>query len=328
MPPELSAAERSYEALEFAWDMVVDLWPYLVGGVVIAALVRQIIPARRLAGIAGRRGLVAVVVSAVLGIVSPLCTYGTIPILFQFCRSGGPVGPALAFAVASSLANPQVLALTYGALGPWMTGARVVASLCIAFGAGFVALRLKGADLLNRKALAEDAVLSPAPGHRHHTGSDQRFDGKKFIADCMDVGGFIGLYFLIGILVSGFTKYFVPREFLSSILRSYHWTGIVIATTLGAPFYACGGGSIPTVKFLIGNQLMDPGGGLAFLTAGPAMRLSCLAALAAFLSRRALVVYVAYVFVASLLFGLAFSVLTGAFPWMIQIEHVQRIPTY
>jgi len=328
MPPELTAAERLDGALEFAWELVGDLWPYIVGGVLVAALFRQVVPSQRLRAIARGRGALTLVSAAVLGIISPLCTYGTIPILYQLCRSGAPVGPSLAFVVASSLANPQVLALTYGALGPWMAGARVIASLFIALGVGMAALRIDGGTLLNRNAIFHDGGKECSHRQPHRPNDGKGFDLRRFAGDFMDIGGYIGLYFLIGLLISGFAKYFIPREWLNWILGSNHWWGIVIATTLGAPFYACGGGSIPTVQFLIGNDLLDPGGGLAFLTAGPALRLSCLAALAAFLNRRALVAYVIYIFLAALLFGAVFSLLTHSFPWMIRIEDVVRIPNY
>jgi len=67
-----------------------------------------------------------------------------------------------------------------------------------------------------------------------------------------------------------------------------------LVARLGVPFYACGGGAVPIIAGLLA-QGMSPGAALAFFLAGPATRLTALAALGTLLNRQALIAYVAYV---------------------------------
>lgn len=319
MPVEEPVLRRIVDALQFTWANLTQLWLYVVAGVILAAFAMQLVPSKRIATSGALRGRSATFLAAVLGVVSPLCTYGTVPLLLQFCRSGGAIAPAIAFVVASSLANPQVLALTWGVLGPWMVVARVVSSIGIAMGAGALVWTVSArASLLHPEARCPDAHAAP----HGHPGAEERrrFRWDRLLHDCLDLGGFIGLYFIIGLLIAGFVQVFVPRPWLQLVLGQRRWYNIVIATTLGMPLYACGGGSIPSVAVLIARGALDPGGALAFLTAGPALRIPCLLALAAFLSRRALLGYVLYVFLGTLVFGAVFSVLAQFFPAMVQVQ--------
>jgi hypothetical protein len=120
----------------------------------------------------------------------------------------------------------------------------------------------------------------------------------------------VGLYFVVGVILAALLQTFVPPEWISSLLGAGRWYGVLLAGILGVPFYACGGGAAPVIAGLLA-QGMSTGAALAFFLAGPATRLTSLAALGTLLNRRALVVYVAYVVVGAALAGTVLNLMLG-----------------
>jgi uncharacterized membrane protein YraQ (UPF0718 family) len=102
----------------------------------------------------------------------------------------------------------------------------------------------------------------------------------------------------------------VPAAWISALLGAGRWHGVLLAGVLGVPFYACGGGAVPVIAGL-SAQGMSPGAALAFFLAGPATRLTSLAALGTLLNRRALAAYVAYVVAAAALAGTVLNLVVG-----------------
>ena len=120
----------------------------------------------------------------------------------------------------------------------------------------------------------------------------------------------VGLYFVVGVILAALLQTLVPPAWVSSLLGTGRWYGVLLAGVLGVPFYACGGGAVPVFAGLL-DQGMSPGAALAFFLAGPATRLTALAALGTLLNRRALAVYVAYVVAGAALAGTALNLMMG-----------------
>ena len=76
-----------------------------------------------------RLGALGVIPASLLGIASPLCMYGTIPIAASFSRGGMRHDWLAAFMMSSILLNPQLI-LYSGALGGQMLAIRII-SCCL-----------------------------------------------------------------------------------------------------------------------------------------------------------------------------------------------------
>ena len=108
-----------------------QIFPYWVLGIGIGSLVSVFGKSRiygLLAGLSGKKlGLFGIVPACLLGIASPLCMYGTIPIAASFSKKGMRHDWLAAFMMASILLNPQLI--VYSAdLGNFMLGVRVITS--------------------------------------------------------------------------------------------------------------------------------------------------------------------------------------------------------
>ena len=274
------------------------LAPYVVLGVLLSEGLRYTPAAALLGRICRQRPAVAVPLSAMLGIVSPLCTYGTVPLVLHLLRSGVPVAPLATFLSASSLMNPQLFLITWGGLGPKMAVARLV----VVFGFGLLvggALHVLPPHLSVQPLLQRD--------HREHGKHGHPFKLKAFAVDSFRTLEFVGFYVLLGVLIGAAIEVLVPGRWIFLIFGTGGWVQILVAALFGLPLYACGGGTIPVVEALLG-QGMAKGAALAFLIAGPATRIPPLMALATIVRPVLIVLYVivllAYSVVAGLLYGL------------------------
>jgi uncharacterized membrane protein YraQ (UPF0718 family) len=283
-------------AATLAWDQVLQLGPYVAGGILLAALLGQLDLPRRWGRWLDRSSAGAVIGATCLGGASPLCTYGTVPVLVELLRGGASAGPALAFLAASSLLNPQLFVMMVGGLGLPLALAHVAGVVLLSVPVGLIAQHMKRETLLNTNALALPPH-APIPYPKPH---------KSLLHTLIRLTETIGLYFVVSVILAALLQTLVPREWVSSLLGADCWYGVPLAGILGVPFYACGGGAVPLLAGLMA-QGMSPGAVLAFFLAGPATRLTSLAALGTLLNRRALAAYVAYVVVGATLAGLALN---------------------
>ncbi len=198
-----------------------------------------------------------IICAALLGMISPLPTYAAVPIALSFLPLGVPIGAIIAFVIASPLINPGVFFLTLTLLGIEIAIARVIASFVIAVCggvlAGYIFDSIKNSD--------ENTTL------RKSTGS--------FLLEFWKNFQWLGKYFAVGLLISACVKALVSPQLVTEILGKHIQGSLLVAISLGVPFYSCGGAAIPFVEVL-SDLGMNKGAVLAFFIAGPATKLETL----------------------------------------------------
>lgn len=285
--------------LKLAAGSTWQLLPYLVLGVLASEGLRYTSVSPLLERGCRSQPAIAIPLAAVLGVVSPLCTYGTVPVVLQLLRAGVPVAPLATFLSASSLMNPQLLLLTWGGLGPQMALVRLAAVL--AFGLALGAIM---------HFLPARFCVRPAPLEEEEPRTRQRpaFSAKGFARNCWNMFAFVGFYVVLGSLLGAIVEVFVPGRWIMALFGGSGWYHILLAALLGVPLYACGGGVIPLVQGLM-QQGMSAGAALAFLVAGPATRIPPLMALAAILRPLFVVAYVVFLILYSVVAGVLYGLL-------------------
>lgn len=94
------------------------------------------------------------------------------------------------------------------------------------------------------------------------------------------MGGFGG-----AIILSVLFQRYIPADSFASLFGSERKFGILMASTIGVPLYACSGGTIPLlVEWL--NEGMSMGSAAAFMITGPSTKITNLGALKAVLGLR------------------------------------------
>lgn len=110
--PELSVRDR----IAFAWQAVVDIvkkvWPYVLAGVGIGAIIHGWIPESFISAVLGDRNPFSVVVATLVGVPMYADIFGTLPIAEALVAKGVGIGTVLAFMMAvTALSLPSLIML-------------------------------------------------------------------------------------------------------------------------------------------------------------------------------------------------------------------------
>ena len=272
---------------------------YYLFGIVTGSLISVFLKKRILSAMeaVGRYsdGFPALVLSSALGIASPLCMYGTIPIAASLAK-GGIRHPALAsFMMSSILLNPQLIVYS-AALGSTALAVRILSCFVCGITAG-VMVKLSGRELFRFSVMEE----------RQDRDSDPRL-WLRFLKNLGRNVKATGPYFLAGVLLAALFQRYVPAEFISSLFGKDERFGVLVAATVGVPLYACGGGTIPLLSaWLAGGMSM--GSAAAFMITGPATKITNLGALKIVLPARKFLLYLVF----TALFSFATGLLVNCF---------------
>jgi len=236
--------------------------------------------------------LISLCLASILGIISPLCMYGTVPIIAALGRKGVPSHLLASFMVSSILLNPNILILSF-ALGPGLAFARL--GLC--FLSGILAGALSYLLFQNKKLFSLD---------RFTPRQDKKKNG--FFIDLLRAFRITSTYLLIGLTLAAVFNRYVPPDLISGMFGSRRGLGILFATTLSIPLYACGGGTIPLIKAWL-QAGMGAGDAMAFMLAGPALKINTLSALMMIFSIKRFFMYLLYCITFAVLAGLLINIM-------------------
>lgn len=236
-------------------------------------------------------GILGIPIASALGIASPLCMYGTIPIAASFSKSGIKDDWLAAFMMSSILLNPQLLIYS-AALGKQVLLIRLVSCFLCGMAAG----------LLLRWFCRKETFFNFSS---FEEPKSRDIDANLLYRYLKNLGRNIKAtapWFLLGIVLSAVFQRYVPADLLTGLFGGNEAFGVLMAATIGVPLYACGGGTIPLLQQWL-SEGMSVGSAASFMLTGPATKITNLGALKIVLGAKR--------FGAYLLFTMAFSLITG-----------------
>ncbi|MBQ6736898.1 MAG: permease [Synergistaceae bacterium] len=238
--------------------------------------------------------LFGIVPACILGIASPLCMYGTIPIAASFSEKGMREDWLASFMMASILLNPQLIIYST-ALGQTALIVRIASCFFCGIFAGLAVNLYRHITHKNFFSFTGFYEIS-----NHDT------DPNIFMRYIKNFGRNIkatGIYFLLGIFLTALFMRYVPAESFAKLFGRKNGFGVLMAATIGVPLYACGGGTIPLlIQWLADGMSMASAS--AFMITGPATKITNLGALKIVLGLKNFIMYLAFVILYSLLNGL------------------------
>ena len=238
-----------------------------------------------------RLGVFGIVTASALGIASPLCMYGTIPIAASFSKSGMKDDWLAAFMMSSILLNPQLIIYS-AALGQTALVVRIISCFLCGIIAG----------LLVRIFYQEKAFFN-FNGFKEPKSKDT--DPNILLRFVKNLGRNVkatGLYFLLGIALSAVFQRYVPQDMMTGLFGGNKAWGVLMAATIGVPLYACGGGAIPLLQAWLSDG-MSMGSAAAFMITGSATKITNLGAVKIIFGMKRFVLYLAFVMLFSLITG-------------------------
>lgn len=238
-----------------------------------------------------RFGVFGVIPASLLGIASPICMYGIIPITASFSEKGMRDDWLAAFMMSSILLNPQLLIYS-AALGRTALIIRFVTCLICGITAGLcVRLFYKNKKFFDFSSFAE-------PVNRDTDPSMMLRLLKNIWRNIKATAG----YFLFGIVLSALFQRYVPANAFVGLFGKERGFGVLMAATIGVPLYVCGGGTIPLLMEWL-QQGMSMGSATTFMITGPATKITNLGAIKIVLGVRRFILY--------MLFNILFAVIVG-----------------
>jgi uncharacterized protein len=185
-------------------SIVMQAMPFLVFGVVLAAVIAVFVPPSFWARALPKHPALAVPVASAAGVVLPGCECGSVPIAGSLIRRGVTPAAALAFLLAAPAINPIVLAATAVAFpnNPEMVLARGGASLVAAMVMGWLWLRRGRADWIR---LPRRPELDGLPKGQAFWGAVRH--------DVLHAGGFL----VVGATAAASVNVLVPKRWLQAL---------------------------------------------------------------------------------------------------------------
>ncbi len=273
-----------------------QILPYFLVGIVLGSVISVFVKDKihgLFRSLGNKRlGILGVIPASILGIASPLCMYGTIPLAASFSKSGIKDDWLAAFMMSSILLNPQLIIYST-ALGG--------AALAIRIGSCFICGIAAGILV---RIFYKDKAFFDFSGFDEPKSRDT--DPNLFIRLLKNIGRNIkatGIWFLVGVILSALFQRYVPSEFIAGLFGENEGFGVLMAATIGVPLYACGGGTIPLLIQWLADG-MSMGSAAAFMITGPATKITNLGAVKIVLGIKRFLLYLAFVMIFSLATGM------------------------
>ncbi len=263
-----------------------QILPYWALGILIGSVVSVFGKARihrAFAAMSGKKlSVLGLIPASLLGIASPLCMYGTIPIAASFSAKGVRDDLLAAFMMSSILLNPQLLIYS-AALGQTALLIRFFSCFLCGIAAGLLV-----------RAFYRDRPFFDFSGFSEANNRD--IDPNILMRLAKNIWRNVratGPWFLAGILLTALYQRYVPAGAVAGLFGSQRGFGVLLAAAMGVPLYMCGGGTIPLIAEWLQNG-MSLGAASAFMITGPATKITNLGAVKIVLGGRRFALYLFY----------------------------------
>jgi uncharacterized protein len=312
-----------------------ELAEIVVVGFVVAGVINAVVNKEAVARYLGGSPVVANLLGATIGIVTPLCCCSAIPTAMALYRAGSRRGPACAFLIATPWFNWYGLTALLLFLGPRATFAVAGSAVLIAFSAGLL-IDLVGSRHLRLQLASggeegsEDAgaaaalgalaspscdcgdtcgdasclmvMTSPDTPPRLFDFSDLRGKLLQGVTFALDMLRELGPWMVLGVLLGAAIETFVPERLFTQYLGGASLVGLFAALVVAGIFSADSLGSLPWVQSLLTKGL-GAGSAMILLVAGVGTNVSTLGPVGQVMGRRTAVWYAGSVVLLAAIFG-------------------------
>ena len=311
------------QMLTVIWETIARMWWFFLLSIFLVGLIKGYKLDRHISAWVNRAGVGGVLIAVFVGMVSPLCACGILPIAISLAMVGTPLAPLIALLVTSPTMGPDALLLTYRGLGTEMAVLKVVGAGVLGISAGLVVLWLErggvlAGDLVRlRPVYREDGTLAGA----YEIGQANNVPVKtmtvvpresraRFIFDrTLDAGIFIGKFLLLAIVLEAVIVTLVPMQWITSLAGQKSFSSVLVAAVAGFPLPT---NQIPIIPILAGllERGMDRGAAFTLMMAGPVSSIPAILALWGMFRPRVVFSFLAVSLTGSVLLGWGYQLLS------------------
>lgn len=301
-----------YELLQNFIYLFMESAPFLLGGLLLAGLIRQMIPDKWINKTLGEKSSVAT--AAIIGTPLPLCSCSVIPAAMGIRRAGASKASTASFMVATPETGVDSISVTYALMGPVMAIARPIAAITSAITAGKL-VRWWDVEAPSKQEPVKSCCKHKQASENLSTGQKIKAAFKygygQLLADFM-------VWLLIGLFFAALIKTFVPTSFLTQYGSGP--LAMMVMVLISIPMYICATASTPIAAGLMMSGI-SPGAALVFMLAGPATNIATLAVVKNELGTKSLVGYLTGVIVTAIVSGMVLDWVINQFGLTITLSH-------
>jgi uncharacterized membrane protein YraQ (UPF0718 family) len=331
-------AEILSGALVYIMQSLLHNGIYLFLSIAVAVAMTVYVNAEKLRRFFYRKPGLLIPGSVATGALTPLCACGTMAVVFALVGSALPWGPIMAFLVSSPLMSPDTFVLLSGFMGVKFAIALTIASLILGLGAGYLTWIIERKtsffdhQLLKQKGSctcqAETDQVIHVPVKLAVCCSEGRFTGiktwqmevqpargrelsvllaklkpKEFITQFYKLGirKILPLY-AIFILIAYLIKTYVPTAWIITLFSGEHFYSVPLASVIGLPLYISDATVVPLLQ-VFKDAGASNGALMAFMISGPGTSLGVIGGLMILMKKRAIGLYLAFIFFGAILLG-------------------------
>ncbi len=298
---KLPLQDHLTEAVHFFVEDTTKIFSLLVTIIFAVAIIRSFFPPEKTRRfLTNKKVIVAHILAALLGVVTPFCSCSACPLFIGFVEAGIPLGVTFSFLISSPMVNEVALVLLFGLFGWEIAAIYLGTGLLVAIIAGFVIGKL------NMERFVADYVWEIRMGQAEvpEMSWKERFQyAKGYVKEILSK---IWLYVLGGITVGALVHGYVPQDFLLEYAGPSNPFAVPIAVFLGVPLYSNAAGVIPIVQALMAKGL-PLGTTLAFMMAVTALSFPEMVILSQVLKRELIATFVTIVTISIIMVGYIFN---------------------
>jgi uncharacterized membrane protein YraQ (UPF0718 family) len=287
-------------ALGYALAYGKAIWKAMALGLLLGSALQALIPATWIQRALGSATFSGTVAGGLLGIPGMMCTCCAAPVVIGLRKQNAATGPSVAFWLSNTMLNPATLVFTGFVLGWNWTLLRVLLSVPMVFGLGYLA---------NRFATAETPALvrprTPDNEAAAETESQALADvGRRWISVFVRMTLRLIPEYVVIVLLLGATRAWMFPHIGPEIDEQWFW--IVALAVAGMLFVIPTAGEVPIVQAMLAMG-MGVGPAAALLFTLPPVSLPSMAMLGRSLPWRLLLALAAAVVGFGVLAGLVAS---------------------
>ena len=228
----------------FLYDVIKIIYLLCVLIFIISYIQSYFPPERTKLILEKRKGIVANIMGALLGTVTPFCSCSSIPIFVGFTRAGISSGVTFSFLISSPLVDLGAFVLLASIFG---------FPIAISYAVVGLILAVIGGTIIEKTGMGKHVQDFVLEGDRidgdinELTKKDRLVYSKNQVFATLKK---VWLYVLIGVAIGALIHNFIPTEWIQAALGEDKWYSVLVASLVGVPMYADIFGTIPVAEAL------------------------------------------------------------------------------
>lgn len=267
----------------------------------IISYVQSFFPPERTRKILGRhKGIIANLLGALLGTITPFCSCSSIPLFIGFTNAGLPIGVTFSFLISSPLVDLASVLLLASIFNWKIAIAYVIVGVILAVLAGTIISKMK------MEKYVEPFVFSNKVLDVQQASLTVKDRALFSLEQVLGIVKKVWLYVLIGVAIGAAIHNWIPQDIITAVLGADKWYSVLLATFVGVPMYADIFGTLPIAEALV-SKGVGLGTVLSFMMAVTALSLPSLVMLKKVVKSKLLFTFIGIVTLGIIIIGYAFN---------------------